>query len=105
MEIELPSIPAGVLTLLAFFSPYAIAALNGILPFVKKSWQKKVVTVTFSAALAAVVIVFYIAMTGEPLPSWPVFVILSLLITSASYALVMKKSATRIESAVDPNVS
>ena len=63
MDIEIPAVPAGIVTLAAFFSPYAIAALNGILPFVKESWQKKVVTIVFAVLLAAVVIVFYWAMT------------------------------------------
>lgn len=101
MDVTIPTIPVGVLTLLAFFSTYAIAALNGILPFVKKSWQKKLVTVIFAVALAAVVIVFYMAMTGEPLPSWPAFVVISLLVISASYALVTRKSATKVEEAVE----
>lgn len=100
MEIEIPAVPAGVLTLLAFFSTYAIAALNAVLPFVKKSWQKKAVTIVFAAALAGLVIVFYWAMTGEPLPSWPVFVILSLLIISSSYALFTGKSASKVEESI-----
>lgn len=101
MDVTIPTIPVGVLTLLAFFSTYAIAALNGILPFVKKPWQKKLVTVIFAVALAAVVIVFYVAMTDEPLPSWPAFVVISLLVISASYALVTGKSATKVEEAVE----
>lgn len=101
MDISIPAVPVGVLTLLAFFSTYAIAALNGILPFVKKSWQKKVVTVIFAVVLAAVVIGFYLAMSGEPLPSWPAFIIISLLVISASYALVTGKSATKVEKAVE----
>ena len=101
MNIELPTIPTGALVLLAFFAPYLVGFLNGALSFIKKPWQKKLVTVIVSIALAAVVLVFYYAMTGEALPDWPAFVILSLLVVSASYALVTKPTATRIEEAVD----
>ncbi|KAA0961195.1 hypothetical protein FQ142_10150 [Microbacterium sp. ANT_H45B] len=71
MDIANPAAPLGVLTLLGFFTPYAIGALNGALPFVKTSWQKKVVTVTVTVtvALAAVVMVFYYAITKEPIPT------------------------------------
>lgn len=97
MNIEIPTAPAGVLVLLSFFAPYAIAALNGVLPFVKKPWQRKVVTVVVAVLLTAVVFVFYYAMTGEPLPSWPVLVLLALVVITASYALVTKTSAAALE--------
>lgn len=97
MNITLPEIPLGILALLAFFGPYLVAFLNGVLPFVKEPWQKKVVTVVVSILLAAVVILFYYFMTGDVLPSWPAFVILSLLVVSASYAFITKKSATKVE--------
>ena len=35
MSIDLPAIPAGILTLLAFFAPYAIAIIN------HPSWDPK----------------------------------------------------------------
>lgn len=100
MNIILPEIPAGVLVLLAFFAPYAIGALNGALPFVTKAWQKKLVTVVVAILLAVIVLAFYYFMSGDIVPSWPVFIILSLLVTSASYALVTKTSATKVEQAV-----
>lgn len=99
MEIELPVIPAGALVVLAFFAPYAIAALNGALPFIKTPLQKKLVTVLVAVVLAAIVLVFYYAMSGDALPAWPAFVILSLLVVSASYALVTKASANKVEAA------
>ena len=71
MDIEIPAVPAGIVTLAAFFSPYAIAALNGILPFVKESWQKKVVTIVFAVLLAAVVIVFYLSLIHISEPTRP----------------------------------
>ena len=100
MDITLPSIPAGVLVLLAFFGPYLVAFLNGVLPFVKKAWQKKVVTVLVAVALAVFVLIVYYFWTGDTVPEWPAFVVLSLLIISASYALVTKPSATMVEEKV-----
>jgi len=95
--LQMPVLPAGVLLLLSFFGTYATAALNGWLEFVKEPWQKKVVSAVVSVILAAVVIVFYYAMTGDVLPSWPVFVILSIMTAAASYAIVTKRTASRVE--------
>lgn len=97
MNITLPEVPVGILALLAFFAPYLIGFLNGVLPFVTKPWQKKVVTVLVSVILAGIVIVFYYFMTGDVPPSWPAFIILSLLVVSASYSLVTKNSAAKVE--------
>ena len=99
MMVVLPAVPAGVLMLLAFFSPYAIAALNGALPFVKHAWQRKVVSVVVSLLLTALVLVFYYAMTGDVVPSWPAFVLLGIVVAAASYGLVTKDSAARVEAA------
>lgn len=96
MPIVLPEIPAGILTLLAFFGTYAVSFLNGVLPFVTKDWHKRVVTAVVAIALAAIVIVFYYFMTGDVLPSWPAFIILSLLVISAGYA-VLRNSAKKVE--------
>jgi peptidoglycan/LPS O-acetylase OafA/YrhL len=103
MNIEIPTAPAGVLVLLSFFAPYAIAALNGALPFVKKPWQRKAVALIVSLVLTAIVLAFYYALTGDTVPSWPTFVLLSLVIASASYALVTKTSAAKVESKLDPS--
>lgn len=99
MNIELPAIPAGVLILLGFFAPYAIALIN------RPEWPakiKKLVTVGVAVLLTGVVMLFYYAMTGEPLPSWPVAIILTLSVASASYALVTKSSATALEKRTSP---
>lgn len=101
MNIILPAIPAGMIVLVGFFAPYAVAALNGLLPFVKQPWQKKVVTVTVAAALAVLVVVFYYAITGDVVPAWPLFVILALLVVSTSYALVTRKTAAKVEESID----
>lgn len=101
MDIAIPFPAAGVLTLLAFFAPYAIGALNGVLPFVKTPLQKKIVSVIVSIALAAVVMVFYYAMTGASLEAWPVFILLAIGIVQLSYGLVTKSGAAAVERATE----
>lgn len=103
MEIEIPTVPLGALTLLAFFAPYAIAALNGALPFVKEPWQKKAVAIVVALALAAVVLAIYFAATGDVPATWWAFGLLAIVVASASYALVTKPTATAIERATEPN--
>lgn len=103
MDIAIPVAPLGVLTLLGFFAPYAVAALNGALPFVKQAWQKKIVSVAVALVLAAVVVVFYYAITKEPITDWWVFALLAIVIVNASYALVTRDSASAVERAADPN--
>lgn len=102
MNIEIPVAPLGVLALLSFFAPYAIGLLNGVLPFVTKPWQRKVVAIVVSAALTAIVLVFYYAITGEVVPAWPALTLLALVIASASYALVTGNSAEKLEQKVTP---
>ena len=100
MDINLPAIPAGVLTLLAFFAPYAQAVLQ------RPGWStaaKRWLTVCLALALTAVAMVFYYAMTGDLLPSWPAFIILALMVASASYALVTKSTATKLEKRTSPD--
>lgn len=104
MNLEIPTAPAGALVLLAFFAPYAIAALNGVLPFVKKPWQRRAVSIVVSVLLAVLVLVFYYATTGDVVPAWPAFVLLSLVITSASYGLVTKGTASKVEAATSPTI-
>jgi peptidoglycan/LPS O-acetylase OafA/YrhL len=101
MDIAIPAAPAGILTLLAFFAPYAIGALNGALPFVQKSWQKKLVTIIFALALAVVVVLFYINITGEPIGNIWVFLLLSVVIVSASYTLITRGTAKAVERATE----
>lgn len=104
MNIELPTIPAGVLVLLALVAPYAVAALNGWLPFIRKPWQKKAVSVVVSAVLTAAVLAFYYVYTGDVIPQWPVLVLLAIVVAQASYALVTKGTASAVERAASPNV-
>lgn len=97
MDITLPTIPAGVLVLLSLVAPYAVALLNGALPFVRTAWQKKAVAMIVAVLLALAVLAFYFAYTGDLIPEWPVLVLLAIVVVQASYALVTKSGATSIE--------
>ncbi|MGQ7313360.1 hypothetical protein ACUOFU_16765 [Microbacterium arabinogalactanolyticum] len=103
MDITLPTIPAGVLVLLAFLAPYAVAILNAKLPFVTTPGQKKAVAIVVAVLLAAVVLAFYYAYTGDVLPEWPVLVLLALVVIQASYAMVTKSSASALEQHMTPS--
>lgn len=94
MNVEIPEVPAGILALLSFFAPYAVALVNS------PRWtegQRKVVGVAIPAVLGVIVWVIYYAMTGDGLHSWPVMILLAVVITQSSYALVTKKSASKLE--------
>lgn len=97
MQIELPTIPLGMMTLLAFFAPFAIAVINH--PAWPSRW-KYVVTIIVNAVLVAVVFAVYYAMTKEPIPDWPVLLVIGLGVTQAAYLLLWKKPAAKIEEAV-----
>jgi predicted membrane metal-binding protein len=101
MDITLPALPAGVLTLLALVAPYAIGALNGALTFVSKPWQKRALAIVVAALLAAAVLVFYFAYTGDAIPAWPALVLLAIVVSQASYVLLTKPTAASIESSVE----
>lgn len=94
MEIQIPVIPAGVLTLLAFFSPFAIALIN------HPSWpagSKRLVAIFVSIVLALLVLVLYFLMTGDLIPQWPVLILLAIVVQQAAYALVLKTGAKTVE--------
>lgn len=96
MDINLPAVPAGVLTLLALFAPYVIAIIN------RPAWSgttKRVVAVAASVVLAAVILLFYFAFTGEPVPHWGTLILLFVVVAQASYALLAKPSAEKVEDA------
>ncbi len=101
MDLTIPTAPAGVLALLAFFGPYAVAFLNGALPFVKTAAQRKLVTLIVAVLLTAIVLVVYYAITGDTIPQWPTFVLLAIVVISASYSLVTKSSASKLEAKFD----
>lgn len=106
MQIEIPTVPLGIVTLFAFFGPYAVAALNGLLAFVTKPWQKKLVGIVVSIALAAVAIVIYLALGGSlPAGGWAAVAIWSIVILAAAYALVWKNPAARVEASVEKSLA
>ena len=94
MTIDLPAIPAGILTLLAFFAPYAIAIINH--PAWAPKW-KRLVAIIVSIVLALVVMVLYYLITGDTIPQWPVLLLLAIVVTQAAYALLLKPSAKSVE--------
>lgn len=94
-EFELPTLAFGITLLMGFISTYAISFLNGVLPFVKEDWHKQVVTVIVSLAVAGLSIWLYYAISKEPLPEWPIFLLIGLMATSASYGLVTKKAGAK----------
>lgn len=106
--IEIPTVPAAVLLLLGFFSPYGVSFLNAVLPFVKSPLGRKVVAVVVSVVLAVVALFGYFIVTGTLLPQnlaeWFGFALLVLVVQQASYGLVTKKlGADAIERALGGN--
>lgn len=94
MEIDLPTIPLGVLTLLSLFAPYAVALIN------QPSWPakwKRAVAIIVAVLLAAVVLALYYLLTGDVLPEWPWLILLAIVVSQASYALLLKPSASTLE--------
>ena len=67
----------------------------------RKPWQKKVVSITFAVALAIVVVLFYMNITGEPIGNIWLFMLLSVVIVSASYTLITRGTASAVERATE----
>ena len=91
MEIALPIIPAGIVTLLAFFSPYAVAF---IILSRWKAGSKRLVAVVVAIVLALAVTAFYFWMTGDVLPDWPVLILLAFVVGQAAFSLLWKSVKT-----------
>ncbi|MFJ2535846.1 hypothetical protein [Microbacterium maritypicum] len=101
MDITLPTIPAGVLVLLALAAPYVQALIQ------RPSWSaavKKVVAVAVAIVLTAVVLLFYYVYTGDTVPAWPVLILLAIVVAQASYTLVTKNTATALEQRTSPTI-
>lgn len=99
MDITLPTIPAGVLVLLALAAPYVQALIQ------RPTWSatvKKVVAVAVAIVLTAVVLLFYYVYTGDTVPAWPVLILLAIVVAQASYTLVTKNTATALEQRTSP---
>ena len=100
--LDIPTVPAVIVTLLGIFAPYAIAVVN------RSQWSvnaRKAVAVIASVVISAIALVIYFASTGEPIPQWWVLLLLGLFVTQASYALVTKESAARLEELTTPNIT
>lgn len=93
MEITLPAIPVGVLTLLSFFAPYLVAIVN------HPRWEpryKRLVAIVASILLTLVVLAVYYVMTGDLVPQWPALLLLALVVQQAAYTLLWR-SANAVE--------
>lgn len=102
MDITLPTIPAGVLVLLALAAPYVQALIQ------RPTWSttvKRVLSVVLAIVLAAVVLLFYYVYTGDGIPSWPALILLAIVVAQASYALVTKGSANALERRTSPTIT
>ncbi|QTV79496.1 hypothetical protein [Microbacterium sp. NIBRBAC000506063] len=94
MDITLPTIPAGMLVLLALAAPYLQALVQA--PD-WKPWAKKLLAVVLALVLTAVVLIFYYIYTGDVIPDWPALVLLAIVVAQASYALLTRATATALE--------
>lgn len=102
MDITLPTIPAGVLVLLALAAPYLQAIIQ------RPTWSptaKRILAVVLAVVLAGVVLAFYYVYTGDTIPDWPVLVLLAIVVAQASYALLIKPSAALVERKINPGAS
>lgn len=94
MNIELPTIPAGVLVLLALAAPYVQALIQS------PKWSptvKRILAIFIPIVLTAIVLAFYFVYTGDTVPAWPALVLLAIVVAQASYALITKNSAGELE--------
>lgn len=90
MEIAIPAIPAGVLVLLNFFAPYATSlVVQPWWPTAAKKWVAIGVALLLGAAVLALAFFGF----GVPIPSWPVLLLLGVVVSQTSYDLILKKSA------------
>ena len=96
MDVAIPAVPVGVLVLLNFFAPYATSIV--VQPWWPTS-AKKWVAIAVALLLSAVVLLLAFFGFGEPIPSWPVLLLLGVVVSQASYDLILKKSADRLTAA------
>lgn len=102
MDITLPTIPAGVLVLLALAAPYVQALIQ------RPKWSptvKKILAVVIPIVLTAIVLAFYYVYTGDAVPAWPALTLLAIVVAQASYALVTKDSAAALERRTSPTIT
>jgi hypothetical protein len=94
MDITLPTIPAGVLVLLALVAPYLQAIIQRP---AWRPWVKRVLAIVLALVLTAVVLAFYYAYTGDVIPAWPVLVLLAIVVAQTSYGLITRDTAAQVE--------
>lgn len=93
MNIAIPAIPAGIVILLNFFAPYAVAiVVNPVWP----AKYKKVIAIAVALLLAAVVLALAYFGFGIVLPAWPVLFLIAVMVSQTSYDLVTKKTADQL---------
>lgn len=94
MEIIILAIPAGVLTLLAFFIPIAVAVIN------HPRWpagSKRIAAIVVNIALTALALAIYYLITGDIVLYCPVMLLLAFVVQQAAYALIMKSPSKSVE--------
>lgn len=96
-EIELPVIPAGIILLVNFFAPYAVALV--VSPYWPKA-LKRFAAIIVSLVLAAIVLLLAYFGFGLPLPAWPALLLLAVLVSQTSYDLILKSSASKLAATV-----
>lgn len=103
MDITIPVPAVGILTLVSFLTPYAVAIVN------RPWWSdtaRKIVSVAGALVVAAVSMTLYYLLSGEPLPAstadWITLGLVAVGVSQASYALITKPSAAAVEKATSP---
>lgn len=97
-EFVLPTVPTIVTAILNLFAPYLVAIVN------RPEWSanvKRIVAVVVTVVATALVLVMFYAITREPIPDWPLLLLLAVVVSQAAYALLLKQSAQVVEQATD----
>lgn len=90
----IPTVPTIVLVLLNFFAPYLVSVISSPL------WPKsatKWISIAISGLLAAVVLIIAHFAFGFAIPAWPQLILLGIVVTQASYSLLLKDSADAVK--------
>lgn len=91
MDIEIPVVPVGILTLLSFFAPYGVAIINNPR---WKAGSKRLVAIIVSVVLTLAVTLYYYWETGDALPGWPALIVLAFVISQAAFTILWKSVKT-----------
>jgi hypothetical protein len=89
----IPTVPTIVLVLVNFFAPYVVSLVTAdFWPTAAKKW----VSIAVAALLAAVVLIVAHFGFGFAIPAWPQLILLGIVITQASYSILLKDSADAV---------